>query len=320
MPNMTLADVALVTSTPESVGVRQMIMEENPIMDFIEWASVGLGQNAHRWLEEVGIGGAAFRAVNGTYTTSVAQLRPYNEPLAILGGELAVDIAIPRLYGDAMPGGIMGYQLGAKARAAYRKFEETWFEGDTGVDPNSFDGLRVRAVERNMEFDASGASSTDRTELTLSMLDEVFDAVVGPKVVHTNQWLRRKVSALIRASGGAREPVSGEFGRIFDTYAGVPIVIQERRNDMTTILGFDEDPGDGGDDSASIYVVHYGGVDEDQAVIGIASVAGAWEAYMLTPEGGAEASPLLKARLEVYVGQAVHGNRAVARLKGIGQL
>lgn len=319
MSNLSLANAAIVTSRPESAGIRQMIVEENPIMDFIQWVAIPQGSGAHRWFEETSIGTAAFRAINGTYTANHAQLRPYQEPVAILGGEISIDIAIPRLYGNDLPGGIFQYQSNAKARAAQRLLETTWFEGDVGVDPNSFDGLRVRCTERGMEFDATG-TGTDRVELSLSMLDEVLDAVVGSKVIHTNQWLRRKINALIRAAGQAREMVGGEFGRQYESYAGVPIVLQERRNDMTTILGFDEDPGDGGDDSASIYVVHYGGADEDQAVVGLVGAGGAWDLYSLNGSGGTQDAPLDKGRLEVYCGMAFHGNRGAARLKGIGQL
>lgn len=319
MSNLSLANAAIVTSRPESAGIRQMIVEENPIMDFIQWVPIPQGSGAHRWFEETSQGTAAFRAINGTYTANHAQLRPYSEPVAILGGEISIDIAIPRLYGNDLPGGIFQYQANAKARAAHRLLETTWFEGDTGVDPNSFDGLRVRCIERGMEFDATG-TGTDRVELALSMLDEVLDAVVGTKVIHTNQWMRRKVNALVRAAGQAREMVGGEFGRQFESYAGAPIVIQERRNDMTTVLGFDEDPGDGGDDSASIYVVHYGGAEDDQAIVGLVGAGGAWDLYSLNPAGGTQDAPLDKGRLEVYAGMAQHGNRGAARLKGIGQL
>lgn len=319
MANLSLTNAAVVTSAPESVGIRMMIEEENPILDFMTMVPTPEGSSGHKWFEETNQGTAAFRAINGSYTANHAQLRPYQETVAILGGEVGIDIAIPRLYGNDLPGGIMQYQLNAKARAAFRKFEETVFEGDVGVDPNAFDGFRVRATERTMEFDATG-SGTDRAELTLAMLDEVLDAVVGTKVIHTNQFLRRKINALMRAAGQAREMVGGEFGRQFETYAGNPIVIQERRNDMSTILGFDEDPGDGGDDASSIYVAHYGGPDEDQAVMGLVGYGGAWDAYMLNGNGGTQDAPVDKARLEVYVGLAVHGNRGLARLKGVGQI
>jgi hypothetical protein len=321
MANLSLINAALVTTLPEAIGIRMMIEEENPILDYMTMVPVAAGSPSHRWLEETSQGTAAFRAINGTYTANHGILRPYQEPLAILGGEVGIDIAINALYGNELggAGGIMRYQMEAKARAAYRKFEETVFEGDTGVDPNAFDGFRVRATERAMEFAGNG-TGTDRAELTLAMLDEVLDAVVGAKVIHCNQFLRRKINALVRAAGQSREMVSSEFGRQFEAYANTPIVIQERRNDMTTILGFDEDPGDGGDDAASIYVAHYGGGDEDQAVMGIVGASGAWDVVPLNGDKGTQDAPLDKGRLEVYVGMAVHGNRGLARLRDIGQI
>lgn len=310
-----LSQAAVVTSHPKSAGIRQMIQEENPITDFMTFVPVPQGSAQRRWFEESGLPTTAFRGLYGSYDASYGRIVPKSDPVAILGGEFQVDRAIPNLYANDLPD-FINRQLAMLARSAYREFEEAVFEGDTGVDANAFDGYRVRAAERGMEFDATG-SGTDRAELELSMLDEVFDAVPGSKVVHGNQWLRRKINALVRAAGQAREMVGGEFGRQYDSYAGVPYVIQERSNDMTTILDFDEDPGDGGDDAASLYVAHYGGPDEENAVMGILGAGGAWDAYSL---GEDQTDPKNLWRLEVYPGISVQGNRALARLKGLGQI
>lgn len=321
MANLSLANAAVVTSAPESVGLRQRIVEKNPIMDFINWVPIAAGQSAHAWFEETSQGTAAFRGINGSYTANHGQLRRYSDPVAILGGEIAIDIAMERLYGNESPeGGLFMTQANMKARAAMRKLEETIFEGDVGVDPNAFDGLRARTVERGMEFDATG-SGTDRAEMTLAMLDEVQDAVIGGnRVWHLSQWNKRKINALMRAAGQAREPVGGEFGRQYDTYAGIPLVVQERENDMTTILGFDEDPGDGGDDASSMYLVNWGGPEDDHAIVGLMGAGGAFDLYSLNGDGGTQDAPLNKGRLEVYPGIASHGNRGAARLKGLGQI
>ena len=52
MTNLSLANAAIVTSRPESAGIRQLIVEENPIMDFIQWVPIPQGVGAHRWFEE----------------------------------------------------------------------------------------------------------------------------------------------------------------------------------------------------------------------------------------------------------------------------
>ena len=121
----------------------------------------------------------------------------------------------------------------------------------------------------------------------------------------------------MRTAGQSREMVDGGFGRQFESYAGVPIVINQRRNDLTTILGFDEDPGDGGDDSASLYVVNPIGPEEDQGVHVIIGAGSAFEAYGLGEDWD---NPQEKSRLEATVGLVHKGNRGLARLRAIGQI
>lgn len=310
-----ISQAAVITTEPISDGIRAMIVEENPIMDFITWAPVAQGNAQRRWFEESALPTTAYRNIGSDYTPSFGRLIPKSDPVSILGGEFEIDIAMPRLYGNDVPDFVMR-QLFMLARSSMIQFEETWFNGYVGVDPASFDGLRPRATERNMVYSiATGGGAAG--ELTLAILDEVFMAVVGGKVVHLNQWLYRKVNALMRAANQARETVDGTFGRQYETYAGVPMVIQERRDNMSTFLGFDEDPGDGGDDAASIFVVHYGGPDEDQSCMGIVGAGGAWDAYELRESFD---SPKDKWRLEVYPGMSNQGNRAIGQISGVGQI
>ncbi|MCC6311333.1 MAG: hypothetical protein IT345_10505 [Trueperaceae bacterium] len=314
MTNVSSTLAAIATATPQSQGIRNMIQEENPILDYLQFATVPQGDPSFVWHEETQQGTAAFRALNGSWTPNNGQFVPKNEPLAILGGEVAWDIAINRRYGNSMPT-FMADLIKQKSRAAYRKFEEAIFEGDVGVDPNSFDGLRVRCTERGMEFKIS--TGTDRDELTLAKLDEILDAVVGAKTIHLNQWLKRKVNALMRAAGQAREMVGSDFGRQFEAYAGAPLIVQQRLNDMSTILDFDEDPGDAGDDSASIYVCHWGTPEEENAAIALIGAGASWDPYGIPEDFEA---PQEKTRLEVDCGMALIGNRGAARLYGVGKI
>jgi len=312
-----LVQAAQVTSEENySTVIRNMIQEENPLLDMLPIVPVPMGNNQHGWWEETSQGSAATRAINGSWTPSYARFIPKTASLTIFGGEIKWDVQIPRLYGDRMPN-FLQQQADAKARATYRKIEENLYEGDPAVDPNTFQGFRILAGERGMEFDMSGTGSTDATELTLAKLDEVLDAVWGNPFINCNQWTRRKINALMRTAGQSREMVDGGFGRQFESYAGVPIVINQRRNDLTTILGFDEDPGDGGDDSASLYVVNPIGPEEDQGVHVIIGAGSAFEAYGLGEDWD---NPQEKSRLEATVGLVHKGNRGLARLRAIGQI
>lgn len=309
-----LIDAAQVTSQENySVVIRNMIQEENPLLDLLPMVPVPMGNNQHGWFEETSQGTASTRAINGSWTPNYARFIPKTASLTIFGGEIKWDRQIPNLYGDRMPN-FLQHQAEAKARATYRKIEETLIEGDPAVDPNAFEGMRLLANERTMEFNLG---TSDREELTLSKLDEVLDAVYGSPFILCSQWHRRKVNALMRAAGQSREMVDTGFGRQIESYAGVPMVVNQRRNDLSTILGFDEDPGDAGDDASSLYVINPIGPEEDQGVHCIIGAGSAFEAYGLGEDWD---NPQEKARLEATVGFVVKGNRGLARYSKIGQI
>lgn len=315
---MDLTEAAKVTR-PLTTGVRVKIIEEEPIFDYIHWMQLPPGTSQYEWYEESDLPTAAFRAVGGSWTADTGILVPRFEGLAILGGEMEMDKYLEDTQGNKFDGWIR-HHAEMKMRAASNKWMLELFEGDVGIDPNGFDGLRVRAAESSMNFDMSGSGSTDVATLTLAKLDEVFDAVHGGngfKILAGNQWLRRKISALVRAAGQAREMVDrdGVFGQQLQLYAGVPLVVIQKEHDMSSILDFDEDPGDGGDDAASMYCIRFG---NEEDVFGILGNGGAWELRTIADEQ--EANPRSLRRVSVYVGTVTAHPRAFARLNSIGQL
>ena len=313
---MSMAEAGKYTR-PLTAGVQVKIVEEEPILDFIRWKQLPKGNSSYEWFEESDLPTSAFRAVGGSFTADTGILVPKIEPLSILGGEMEFDVFIEDTQGDKFPGWLQ-HHVEMKMRAIKNDWLQEFFEGDTGIDVNGFDGLRVRATESSMDFDMS-ASSTDRAALTLEKLDEVFDAVHGDnsgKVMTSNQWLRRKVSALVRSAGQAREMVDRRnFGTQLQAYAGVTMVVIQKENDMTTILDFDEDPGDGGDDTASLYVIKFG---DEEDVFGILGNGGAWELRTISDEQ--EDNPRSLRRISVYPGLVTAHPRAFARLNSIGKL
>jgi hypothetical protein len=120
----------------------------------------------------------------------------------------------------------------------------------------------------------------------------------------------------VRDAGQAREEVTTEFGRQMPSYAGVTMVALQQRGSMASILDFSEDPGDGGDDAASIYIMNLV-KDEDEGVFGLLGYNGSFEAK---PFGEQEAVPRNLDRVSAYVGIATPGNRPFARINSVGQL
>jgi hypothetical protein len=310
-----MAEAGKVTR-PLTTGLQWKIIEEQPLLDFIQWKT--LPGSSYEWFEESDLPTAAWRAVGGTWTADTGIIAPRLEHVAILGGEMEIDVFIKDTQGDKFPG-FFKHQAEMKMRAAQQEWLATLFEGDVGVDPNQFDGLRVRATESSMDFDMSGSGSTDVAALTLAKLDEILDAVHGrnsQKILCMNQFLRRKVSALVRAAGQAREMVDrANFGEQLVGYSGTPMIVIQKEHDQSSILDFDEDTGDGGDDAASLYCIKFG---NEEDVFGILAPGGAWELRTITPEQ--EATPRDLQRISVYVGLVTAHPRAFARLNSIGQL
>jgi hypothetical protein len=314
---MSMAEAGKYTR-PFQAGVQVQIVEEEPLLDFIRWKQLPKGNSSYDWFDESDLPSAAFRAVGGGYTADTGIFLPKSEPLSILGGEMEIDNFITDTQGAKLPD-FVSRHVEMKMRAARNAWLEEFFEGDVGIDTNGFDGLRVRATESTMDFDMSGTGSTDVAALTLATLDQVLDAVHGrngDKIIASNQFLRRKVSALVRAAGQAREMVDRQnFGEQMLAYAGAPLIVIQKENDQSSILAFDEDPGDGGDDAASMYVIKFG---DEEDVFGILGNGGAWEVRFLTDEQ--ESNPRDLRRINVYVGLVTAHPRAFARINSIGQL
>lgn len=309
---MDMVEAGVATEAMTSKALRAIIVEEEPLLEYISWERLPQGTPAYRYFRERRLPTTSFRSVNGSIDADRGIIIPRQENLAILGGQVKIDPFILDTMGGQLTQGIKARQFEMMMRSAKQKWLETFFEGDSGVDPNAFEGLRTRAIGTGMNFDMS--TGTDRAALTLEKLDEVIEAVKGgPTVIALNQWLRRKVNALMRAAGQAREEVSTSFGKILPMYAGSKMIVIQREDDMSSILDFDEDPGDGGDDTASIYAIKFA----DDAVKGILGYGGAWEVRDM---GEMQTANAVLGRLAVYVGMATEHPRSFARLHSVGQI
>lgn len=296
-----------------TAGLQTMIREEEPLIDRLSWVPLPQGKDAYTWYRETGLGTASWRAVNSSWESDHATWTKRNAGLSILGGEVEVDTFIKNTMGGAI-GDIKGQLFSAKMRAVKLEWLESFFEGDSGVDPNSMDGLRARIGGTNADFPVAGSAVTDASALTLEKLDEAIDYIRGgPSAILGNQFIRRKINALMRAAGQTQEMISGNFGRQFSSYAGVPILIIQRENDMSSVLDFDEDPGDGGDDAASIYLAKFGRED----LFCILGNGGAWQ---VNDMGVQQASPRHLGRIELYTNIVIKHPRSVARISRVGQI
>jgi hypothetical protein len=304
MADMTLLEAAKYSTESLERGVAKLIVESSPMLEYVKFKEIPSG--TYRYNQEGSLGTTAFRGVNGSYTPDAGVINPKHEDLVILGGEVKTD-NFQVATANAMDIKSARYRM--KARQMGIQFSTSFFEGDTAVDPYSFDGIRKR-ITGNQLINAGTGGAT----LTLAMLDQLIDAVIGGeggKVLFMNKTLRRKVTALARAQTGTVriDMTQDALNRQQTAYSGVPIRVVEREDDASTILDFDEDDGSGNEDTASIYCCRFG----PDYIHGIANRG--------MPDvkdfGEVQAGPYHLGRIEWYIGIVVKHPRSEARIQHI---
>ena len=301
---VTLAQAAAASTNMLQRGVIQTFIDESPVLARIPFMEIE--GNAYQYTKESALPGIAFRAVNAAYTESTGAVVNATVGLKIFGGDADVDRFIARTLSNLNDQRALQTRLKAKAAAIF--FTQNFFSGNSGSNPDAFDGLSTMLTGAQVvTAGANGAA------LTLAMLDDLIAAVIGgPDVIYANDWLIRKINTLVRATGQTELVSQREFGRNVFFYAGIPIVDPGLSTDGTTrILPFTETQGTD-TTTASIYAVKWG---EQEFISGLTN--GGIDVYDL---GELETKPAYRTRIEAYMAIANFNGKAAARLKGIDQL
>lgn len=258
-----------------------------------------------------------WRAFNTAWSESSGTTVPYREYLKILGGEVKWDVQFANQK-------TITKQTRMKVLASIKAWDRAFFEGSPLVDPNSMVGLRPRIGGSQLILNASGGGA-----LTLAKLNNLIDAVpystrqeegMSPgeglrKVLYMNRTMRNKIDALINAqTGSLRVTVTKDaFGNMVEMWRDAVIRIVETKADGTTYLDFDEDPGDGTADTASIYCVAFA----SNLVHGLRRTKNGGKSLDTFKVDQLEAEPRGMIRYEGMYGMSVDEPRAMGRLYAI---
>ena len=292
---LTLLEAAkLNTGDVYKAGVLKKYAETSEILRLLPFESIN--GNSLRYNVEETLPGVGFRGVNGAYTESTGIINPKVESLTIAGGDLDVD----KFIVDTMGADQRSVHEAMKIKALALAWTKTFIKGDSESDPTTFDGLQKR-----INGDALILNHASGAGLSLAKLDEAIDAVDGANAILMSKAMRRRLTVAARttAVGGNIGYTIDEFGRQVTTYNDLPIVIVDKDNENTDILGFTETGS-----TTSIYVVAFG----EGMVSGLQN--GGMDVRDL---GELEAKPALRTRIEWYSGFGVFAPRSAARLKNI---
>jgi hypothetical protein len=308
---VTLAQAAVLSENDLQRGVLETFTVSSPVLDRIPLLDIN--GNAYAYNAEATLPGVEFRAVNAAYTESTGTVAQTTVALVILGGDADVDRFIVQTRGNVNDQ--RAIQTAMKSKSLAFKWQDTFVNGDTAVDANSFDGLKkLLSGNQVISMGTNGAniigSAVAEQYTFLDQLDATLAAVPGgADALYMNSSVLAKVRSSARRLLQSTQD-RDTFGRLVDFYNGIPMYDIGNKADGTAIIPQTEVQGSSSVTS-SIYAVKFS---PNEAQNGVAALNNG--GIDVRDLGEQDTKPVLRTRIEWYTGLAIFG-RGAARLKGI---
>ncbi len=287
-------------------GVIETIVKDSPLLQLLPW--IEIQGNALTYNRELSLPSAEWHAVNDDWTTSPAvTFMQKTATLAILGQNADVDNYIRQTRSNIQD--VESAIIELTAKAVRHELEDKLIYGDNTSNPNQFDGV-VKLINTGTASDQLIAAGATGATLTLSMLDQLIDAVKGgkPDLLMMSRRSRRKIMALARAAGNNLEVGKGALGEFVQYYNGIPIAVNDFIKDTHTLSGSVETAYTG-DTSSTIYSLSFG----EDGVCGLTDRGG----LQVIRIGEMETKDATRTRIKWYVSLALFSNIKAAALIGV---
>ncbi len=302
---LTLAEAAKLSNDILLQGVVETMVKDSPILQelpFIELVGNGLTYNQEKTLPTID-----FYDVGDTWAESTPTFEQKTANLKIMGGDADVDNFLKATRSNLQD--LEAAVIGLKAKACRRKFEEIFIYGDTTVESKQFDGLR-KLIDTTTAGDQVIAAGASGASLTLSMLDELIDAIKGgkPDMLLMSRRSRRKINALVRAAGGMMESDRDKWGNFIHLWDGIPIGVNDWILDTHVVADSVETATTGGTCS-TIYAIQFG----EGGLCGLTAPGH----LTVEPIGSLETKDASRTRIKWYVSLALFSSIKTAALIGV---
>lgn len=302
----------------KKAGVLQTFAQQSMLLSAIPTPTIN--GNSYSWTREAVLPTVSFRQINEGYTEDVGATEKLTETLKAVGGDLDVDNYHVETGGSQ----IRTTHEMMKAKSLAQQIGYTLIKGavigggNLSVSNETFDGLQIRygggaggsggaAVDTSgvnggqlLANDASGAA------LSIAKLDEAIQKVDNPTHLLMAKKMRINITSLLRNSASISTG-RDEFGRLVQTYNGIPILDADQNGDLAG-LAFDEYDGSS-DVNTSIYCLDL----SESGLHMIQSPAG----VSVRDLGEQESKPVWRTRVEWYCGLVDEMPRCVSRLYNI---
>ncbi len=302
---LSLAEASKLSNDMLLQGVVETIVKDSPVLQklpFIEIAGNGLTYNQENALPDID-----FYDVGDTWAESTPTFTQVTANLKIMGGDADVDNFLKATRSNIQD--LEGAVIELKAKALKDKFEDTFIYGDTSVSSKQFDGIR-KIIDTTSESDQVIAAGASGTTLTLSMLDELIDAIKGgkPDLLLMSRRSRRKINALVRASGSMMETDRDSWGNFVEFWDGILIGVNDWILDTHVVETSIETATTGGDCS-TIYALQFG----EGALCGLTAPGH----LTVEPIGSLETKDASRTRIKWYCSLALFSSIKTAALIGV---
>lgn len=302
---LTLAEAAKLSNDILFQGVVETLVKDSPILrelPFVEIVGNGLTYNQEQTLPTID-----FYDVGDTWAESTPTFVQKTANLKIMGGDADVDNFLKATRSNIQD--LEAAVIELKTKALRHKFEETFIYGDSATNAKQFDGLR-KLIDTTTASDQVIAAGASGATLSLSMLDELIDAVKGgkPDMLLMSRRSRRKINALVRAAGGMMETDRDKWGNFIEFWNGIPIGVSDWILDTHVVSGGVETATTGGTCSV-IYAVQFG----EGGLCGLTSPG----YIQVEPIGSLETKDATRTRIKWYVSLALFSTIKAAALIGV---
>ena len=221
---LTLVEAAKYSNDILQVGVIELIVKDDPILERIQWKDIvgnGLTYNV-----ETTESTANFYGVGDTWVESTSTVTPTTAVTKILGGDADVDRFLQTTRSNQQD--LMTEQIAAKTKAIKNKFLDTFWYGYATGSPNEFDGLQTLLSSATYNTVALGTNATTPVLMTMRDLEQAIDLVKGdkPDGIFMAKAMRRAINKFLNGVGGMTK--AEIQGKTVQTLFDIPVFVSDR--------------------------------------------------------------------------------------------
>ena len=271
---VSIVDVAQTSNDPLTKGILMQVLRASDIIGLLPWVTRNsLQVRGARWQT---LPTPGFREFNAGYDEDTGVFDTWTDGVFPFG----LDMYIEKQYEDVQemiePPSLTQAKMSLKAVA----MEFNYYAVQGTPAAGGFSGINHRVMDAatpaRMRIDLATAGDCLKVLASAANENTFLDAIhqgikaVGGKAdaILMNEETYLAVSSVLRRLG-LLDTTKDQFDRVINAFMGAKLVdVGLRADQATEIITTTEDPGDGGDDSTSLYVVRTGEPDGDETTLG----------------------------------------------------